>query len=658
VIAFHRRGVQTAAAAAAYVVLTVVMTWPIADGLGRDVPADLGDSLLNMWIMAWVGEGVVAMLGGQMSFADLWNANIFHPTPLSLTFSEHLVPQSIQGLPAYLATGNVVLAYNLVFLATFALSGLGMFLLVRELTGSPRAAFVAGLFYAFFPYRLGQFPHIQTISSQWMPFALYGFRRWFDTVHWRAIAGGTAAFVLQGLSSGYYLFYFAPVLGGYVLWEIVSRQRWRAWRTWAAVGGGGGVSLACTLPFLLPYQDAKDRFGFTRPFGEVMGFSADLYAYAHTPPQMCVWGAILNRFPQPEGDLFPGAVPLVTAIVATVLWLAAAWTALRRATDDAPTRERQITRALVVVAASSVAGAIAVALSGGFVWHLGPVPIRMTNVSRTLTYAVLAALAALVVSPRTRYALGGRSTDLTPFLLVAIAFAVVMSLGPVPRAGGERLVGLALYETFFELVPGYGGLRAPARFGMVAGCLLATLGGYALARLDRWPRMGGAALALAGAAFLAEAYAVPMPENLTWTSSARYAPPWPSIHRLNEGPLAYRYVVAMPPGTTLIELPFGDQAWDLRYVYYAGLHGKPIANGYSGYFPDGYRARAARISGVWTDRGAAWDAVQTSGATHVLIHRDAYPAPEGEAIIGWARLAGATPIAWFTDGDVLLALPR
>jgi hypothetical protein len=648
---------QTALAAAAYVGLTVVMTWPIAAGLGRDVPADLGDSLLNMWIMAWVAEGALAILGGQMSFADLWNANIFYPTPLTLTFSEHLIPQALQGVPAYLATGNVVLAYNLVFLATFALSGLGMFLLVRELTGSARAAFVAGLFYAFYPYRLGQFPHVQTMSSQWMPFALYGFRRWFDTGRWPALGAGTAAFVVQGLSSGYYLFYFAPVLGGYVLWEIGSRHRWRDWRTWAALGGAGLVSLACTLPFLLPYQAAKDRFGLTREIGEVSTFSADLFAYAHTPPQLYVWGPILNRFPQPEGDLFPGAVPLLVAAAATVLWLAAAAAAVVQATRGAAAGERRGARLLLAVAALGVAGAIGVAITGGFVWQLGPIPIRMTNVSRTLTYALLAALAALVLSPRIRAVLRDGSTNLTPFLLVAIGFTVVMSLGPIPRAGGERMVGLALYSMFFDLVPGYAGLRAPARFGMVAAGLLAALSGYALARVATW-RRGGAVLGLVGAAFLAEAYAVPMPVNLNWRTTDRYATAWPSVHRLNDGPLAYRYIVGMPAGTSLIELPIGDQAWDLRYVYYAGLHGKPIVNGYSGYFPAGYAARVARISGVWSDRDAAWTALRTSGASHVLIHRDAYPPPEGDAIAGWARLAGATPVAWFADGDVLLALPQ
>ena len=194
------------------------------------MPADLGDSLLNMWIMAWVSESALAMLGGQMSFADLWNANIFSPTPLSLTFSDHLVPEALQGLPAYLATGNILLAYNLVFLATFALSGLGTFLFVRELTGSALAGFVAGLFYAFFPYRLNQSSHIQTLSSQWIPLALFGFRRYFDRGSRWALAGGAAAFVVQGLSTGYYLFFFAPVLAGYVIWELASRGRLRDWR--------------------------------------------------------------------------------------------------------------------------------------------------------------------------------------------------------------------------------------------------------------------------------------------------------------------------------------------------------------------------------------------------------------------------------------------
>ena len=234
-IDLRRPGAQTAVAAVAYVALTVVMTWPLGANISNTVPGDLGDSLLVMGVMAWVGDGLVGIGRGEMRFADLWQRYIFAPTPLSLTFSEHFVPQAAQALPAYLATGNILLAYNLVFLATFALSGLGTFLFVRELTGSARAGFVAGLFYAFFPYRLNQYPHLQTLSSQWMPFVLYGFRRHFDTGRWLPLIGGTAAFVVQGLSSGYYLFYLAPVLAGYVVWELAVRGRLIQWRAWLPV---------------------------------------------------------------------------------------------------------------------------------------------------------------------------------------------------------------------------------------------------------------------------------------------------------------------------------------------------------------------------------------------------------------------------------------
>ena len=93
----------------------------------------------------------------------------------------------LQILPVYHLTGNLILSYNLLFLSSFVLSGLGMYLLVRELLGErpgvTQAAFVAGLIFAFVPIRIAQVAHIQSVSSQWMPLALYGFRRFIVTRH-------------------------------------------------------------------------------------------------------------------------------------------------------------------------------------------------------------------------------------------------------------------------------------------------------------------------------------------------------------------------------------------------------------------------------------------------------------------------------------------
>src|ERR1044071_375762 len=98
------------AAAAAYLLLALVMTWPLARGLARDLPADFGDPLLNTWILAWDASHFQRALAGHPGArSEYWNANIYYPHPLSLAYSEHLTTQAVMVLPVYIATGNAIL---------------------------------------------------------------------------------------------------------------------------------------------------------------------------------------------------------------------------------------------------------------------------------------------------------------------------------------------------------------------------------------------------------------------------------------------------------------------------------------------------------------------------------------------------------------------
>src|SRR6185436_4171578 len=251
----------------------------LALGLGSDVPGDFGDSLLNMWILGWGAEHVPRLLIGSIGWAEFWNANIFHPEPLALALSEHLFGQVLQILPVYWLTGNIILCYNLLFIATFALSAFGTYLLVRDLTGDKRAAFIAGLVYGFLPYRIASVPHVQVMSSQWMPFALYGLNRYVTTGSTRALAGGTAALVMQNWSCGYYLLYFAPFVPLFVVHRMWTHEKLNDVRIWTGLAIAGAATLMLSLPFLLPYQEASEMFGFQRPFGEVVLFSANVWSY-------------------------------------------------------------------------------------------------------------------------------------------------------------------------------------------------------------------------------------------------------------------------------------------------------------------------------------------------------------------------------------------
>ena len=122
-----RREIGPAVATAVYSAVAVLFTWPLALGVSSDIPWDLGDSLLNAWILAWDADRLLRFFSGDVAaLRGFWNANIFYPEPLTLAYSEHLFAQALQILPVYALTGNIILAYNLLFLSTFALSGLGM----------------------------------------------------------------------------------------------------------------------------------------------------------------------------------------------------------------------------------------------------------------------------------------------------------------------------------------------------------------------------------------------------------------------------------------------------------------------------------------------------------------------------------------------------
>lgn len=306
-------------AAIAYLAITVVMTWPVAAGLGRDLPSDLGDPAFVCWALARAADHWLALLSGDFdAIRRFWHAGLFHPEPFATAYSEHFAAHALQVLPVWAVTRNVILCYNLLFLSTYVLCGLGMFLLVRDLTGDARVAFVAGLAFAFAPYRAAAAPHLHVLSMQWMPFALFGLRRHAVTGRWLPLAGAAGAMVMQSLASGYYLLFFAPIAAAWVL-VLLGARRLAQWRTWVPLVVAGGLTLAVVYPFTLPYAALQERFGhYRRPVSVVDTYSANLQAWMTAPVESNVWGW-LRTLPLPEGTLFPGLTLVLLAVTGAVL---------------------------------------------------------------------------------------------------------------------------------------------------------------------------------------------------------------------------------------------------------------------------------------------------------------------------------------------------
>jgi hypothetical protein len=643
--------ISAKAAALAYLAFTLIATWPLVLGLGRDVARDLGDSVLVMWILSWDCEQLLRIASGDLSrIATFFHGNIFHPAPLTLAYSDHLFAQAIQGCPISAISDNPILSYNLLFISTFVLSGLGMFLLMRELTGSAVAGFVGGLLFAFAPYRLPQSSHLQVLSCQWMPFVLYGLTRYLETGRRWPLAGAAAALVLQNLSSGYHLMYFPPFVAAYVLWQVGRRHRWRDRPMWLGLlSAAVAVSLA-TAPFLLPYAEMRRLWNTQRPMAEVSRYSADLYSYATAFSEQRIWGS-LRAFPKPEADLFPGLVPLLLAAVG-IAWLGVR--PERPISAPRPLAPAWFVWLLGLAAVLHLAAAIAVLTFRRISWDFGWFDLQMSNANQLLLRAAVAAGLSALISPAVRRWFGVFIRE-RGFPVGGLVVAAWLSLGPLPQAQGRPVEVVAPYRLLYEHVPGFDGLRVPARFGMIEALMLAMLGAYGAHRLAR-SRAGGALLAGAGVFFFVEATHIPFTTNGMAPVSG-YATPEARLYRPGRAPAVYREMARQPSGSVLLELPFGQPDYDLRAMFYSMVHWYPIVNGYSGVFPPHYGLLTSAFSEIPRHPAFSLDAIRTSGATHAIVHEAAYLDSEGSQTSALLRDAGAVEI--LRDGsDVLFQLPR
>ncbi|MFN2447198.1 MAG: hypothetical protein ABR606_16650 [Vicinamibacterales bacterium] len=277
-------------ALALFASLTLAMAWPVTRDLGGSVPGDYGDPLFVMAVLGWVARHLTTVALGHFDALDrLWHVAIFHPEPNTLALSEHFVAQAVQVLPVYWLTGNLILCYNLALLSSFVLTGLGTFLLARDLWGRVVAALAAGVFAAFNEYRLvHELGHLHVLSIQWLPFALLGLHRFIAYGSTSALWGAGLAIVALNLSAGYYMMYCAPFIAVFAVVELARTNRLGSWRHWAGLAVAAVSVALVTVPFVLPYLYMQRRLGFVRSIDEVIRFSATLDHYRVALPGLIV----------------------------------------------------------------------------------------------------------------------------------------------------------------------------------------------------------------------------------------------------------------------------------------------------------------------------------------------------------------------------------
>ncbi len=298
-----------------FLLLTIVFTWPLILHLNNGVIGGRGDSMLNTWIISWDAKTIFTHPSG------LFQGNIIYPSRDVLAYSEHLFTMGVLAAPIYYLSGNPILSYNFLVFFAAILSGFGCYLLVKELTSSRWAGLVAGLFFAFCPYKLSKIGHLHIFFSPFLPFMLLYEYRFLRKGGKRNLLLFGFFYLAQSLASWHYLIFSSIIAGLMWIWiAIFSRNRKELLRL-AGVVLAIAAAMLVIIPFALPYFRAHSRLpGFERAMSELEGYSATPEDFLRVMPESLVYGegAPPFRLPGERGEsvLFSGFVILIFALLA------------------------------------------------------------------------------------------------------------------------------------------------------------------------------------------------------------------------------------------------------------------------------------------------------------------------------------------------------
>lgn len=289
-----------------FAALAVAHTWPLASAPAHLGRTDNADASLNIWAVSWVGTHL---------FTDpsrLFDANIFHPEPLTLAYSEVMLFQGLVAAPVLALGGSPLLAYNLTLLAGFAFTGWAFCLLVRRWTGNWTAGYVAGSLAAFNAHVLVRLGHLQTMHPEFFALMLFALDRLLVSRRFRDAAWLAAGFVLQGLTSLYLLVFAVWAL----LFAVLARAReWvrHAPAVLARLAVAAVVATVLLWPALSVYQQLRATSGLARGVDDQIAGS--WWDYLATGARVHAWWV-------PEASRgsvaygFPGVVALLLVAAA------------------------------------------------------------------------------------------------------------------------------------------------------------------------------------------------------------------------------------------------------------------------------------------------------------------------------------------------------
>ena len=560
----HKRGpwVAHVCALAAYVVIALVFSWPLPTHLDTHLTGrpdgDTGVYVWNQWVFR---EELVH--GHQPYFTE----KLFSLTPrrANLSLHNYTTFQNLLALPLIGVLG-VVTTFNVVYLLTTILTAYGAYLLVKEVTGSPPEAWLAGMLFAWSPILVARGAgHFSLVAAAPLAVFLLLLRRAARRERLRDALALGACVWWAASTDVYYAVYCLAITAVFFAEQLIDipspLSRTDVARAVPRLLDGAIVAVAVLVLSIL----VTGGWQFT-----IVGQTVRMHTL-YTPMLVLTalvagrvaWRHRLHLAPVTAPDLARALrVGWVAVVVAIALLSPVLYALGERIAQVGVDRTPILWR-------SSSAGVDTLAFFLPNPNHpLAPQPTRdwLARTRNGYIESVVSLSFVAIGLLAFAWRKGWRPDRLWIWLTVAFG---ALSLGPFVHVAGVN-THIPGPWALLRYIPVLGLARMPARFSVVMMLAVTVMFGAALCWMGRrWPRQRLALLALVGGLVLFELW--PVPRKLY---SARI-------------PKVYAEITAAPDNVRVLHLPFGvrdgnssEGNFRPSWQFFQTAHGKPLIGGY------------------------------------------------------------------------------
>ena len=453
----------------------LITRWPLFEHFTTHyIGGSQADAGLYIWLIKENLHRISEWLSNELLFQKEFSSlSAFYPYAKSLAWSDsYLLPTLLVGLLTKLHIPFVI-AYNLIAIAAMVLNGATTFYLLASLTGKKTISTLCALAFMLSSVMAANIGHPQLQHFYWIPLLIIELLFLLQAKDNRKAIW---AFLLAlTVSAAFYTTVYYALLGSlsvallaillvFARPKVFFKPKVKQITSFLL----GLTPLLLILPI---YLDVKESFGPRKLF-EAYYFSAHALSYmsAQTLSLFYSWS---TKWTHSEGHLFIGMTTLI-GLGASMLRL---------------TPTKQLKRNAALLTATFLIGSIFTVVVNQ------PVMISLSKNGRYISTILCPVLlwVSLIFSIRHIYLLRVAELKLQAdhftrrtlsflTLVVALIF-ILISFGPLGNpAKGEPTLGL--FTLLYELLPGFDGMRAVSRAGIVALFFAITSVGIALSRFQ------------------------------------------------------------------------------------------------------------------------------------------------------------------------------